>query len=55
VLEAEPLTTDNGMLTPTLKVKRRNVVRKYEERLRALYDDVAELPAGGRRRPSGHP
>jgi len=41
VLESEPLTTENGMLTPTLKVKRRNVVRKYEERFRALYADAA--------------
>jgi long-chain acyl-CoA synthetase len=37
VLEAEPLTTENGMLTPTLKVKRRNVVKKYEAQLVGLY------------------
>ncbi len=37
ILDAEELTTENGMLTPTLKLKRRNVLAKYEERLKALY------------------
>lgn len=35
--EPEPFTTDNGMLTPTLKLKRRNVVARYKDRLLALY------------------
>jgi long-chain acyl-CoA synthetase len=35
--EADPLTTENGMLTPTLKLKRRNVVKKYEAGFAALY------------------
>jgi long-chain acyl-CoA synthetase len=38
LLETDPLTTDEGLLTPTLKVKRRNVQRAYESKLRALYD-----------------
>ncbi len=33
----EDFTTDNGMLTPTLKLKRHNVVKKYEATLAALY------------------
>jgi long-chain acyl-CoA synthetase len=33
----EDFTTDNGMLTPTLKLKRRNVLAKYEGDLDALY------------------
>ena len=33
----EDFTTDNGMLTPTLKLKRRNVLAKYEGKLDALY------------------
>ncbi|MBI4953288.1 MAG: long-chain fatty acid--CoA ligase [Myxococcales bacterium] len=33
----EDFSTDNGMLTPTLKLKRRNVLAKYESRLEALY------------------
>nr|MBA2321199.1 long-chain fatty acid--CoA ligase [Deltaproteobacteria bacterium] len=33
----EDFTTDNGMLTPTLKLKRRNVLAKYESGLEALY------------------
>ena len=38
VLTAEDFTTDNGMLTPTLKLKRRNVLQKYEPALDALYN-----------------
>ncbi|MBI3200342.1 MAG: long-chain fatty acid--CoA ligase [Myxococcales bacterium] len=38
VLTSEDFTTDNGMLTPTLKLKRRNVLQKYEGALDALYN-----------------
>ncbi len=37
LLEPEELTTANDMLTPTLKLKRRNVMEKYKEHLEALY------------------
>lgn len=37
ILDSEELTTANGLLTPTLKLKRRNVLQKYEQRLKALY------------------
>jgi len=37
VLTTEDFTTDNGMLTPTLKLKRRNVLQKYEGALDKLY------------------
>jgi long-chain acyl-CoA synthetase len=37
VLTKQDFTTENGMLTPTLKLKRRNVLKHYEERLEALY------------------
>jgi long-chain acyl-CoA synthetase len=33
----EPLTVDNGLLTPTLKVKRKKVYERFGERLEALY------------------
>ena len=33
----ESFSTDNGMLTPTLKVRRREVVERYRARLDALY------------------
>jgi long-chain acyl-CoA synthetase len=36
-LEPTPLTTENGMLTPTLKLKRRNVMRQYADRFQSLY------------------
>ncbi len=37
VVVAEDFTTDNGMLTPTLKLKRRNVLKKYSGDLESLY------------------
>jgi long-chain acyl-CoA synthetase len=37
-ITSEDFTTDNGMLTPTLKLKRRNVLAKYEKQLDALYN-----------------
>jgi long-chain acyl-CoA synthetase len=37
MITAEDFTTDNGLLTPTLKLKRRNVLAKYEKDLDALY------------------
>jgi long-chain acyl-CoA synthetase len=33
----EDFTTENGMLTPSMKVKRRVVTQKYEEKLESLY------------------
>ncbi len=32
-----PFTTDNGLLTPTMKIRRRYIVEAYRERLDALY------------------
>jgi long-chain acyl-CoA synthetase len=37
VLTAEEFATSNDMLTPTLKLKRRNVMAKYGDALAALY------------------
>jgi long-chain acyl-CoA synthetase len=37
VLVLEDFTTDNGMLTPTLKVKRRVVLDRYGQELDSLY------------------
>jgi long-chain acyl-CoA synthetase len=37
VLEAEPFTTQNDMMTQTLKIKRRNVMSKYKTELGRLY------------------
>ncbi|MCC6216059.1 MAG: long-chain fatty acid--CoA ligase [Polyangiaceae bacterium] len=36
-ITTEDFTTDNGLLTPTLKLKRRNVLQKYEPQLDSLY------------------
>ena len=41
----EDFTADNGMLTPSLKVKRREVLKKWGATLDALYDKKKEKPA----------
>jgi long-chain acyl-CoA synthetase len=35
---AEDFTPDNGMLTPTMKLKRRVILSKYQDRIDALYE-----------------
>ncbi len=37
LLLSEGFTTENGMLTPTLKLKRREVLKKYQDMIDALY------------------
>jgi long-chain acyl-CoA synthetase len=41
VLSPDEMTTANDMLTPTLKLKRRNVMAKYGGRLQRLYAGTA--------------
>jgi len=43
LLVSEDFTVENGLMTPTLKVKRRAVEQRYAERVEALY---AEPPGG---------
>jgi len=33
----EDFTVENGILTPSLKIKRREVVKRYGQQLEALY------------------
>jgi long-chain acyl-CoA synthetase len=47
VLTREPWTIDNGLLTPTLKLRRARVLERFGPDIEALY---AEGPATGRRR-----
>jgi long-chain acyl-CoA synthetase len=42
LLVAEDFTTENDLLTPTLKLKRRNVTSRYGAALEALYIERAE-------------
>jgi long-chain acyl-CoA synthetase len=44
VLTTEELTTENGMLTPTMKVKRRDVLKRYGDALDALYEPAPAIP-----------
>ena len=37
VVAPEPFSIDNGMLTPTMKIKRRAIMQRYESQLQALY------------------
>ena len=54
VLTAEQPTIENGMLTPTLKLKRRDVLERFGEALDALYEPEPEpvLLRGRGERPS---
>jgi long-chain acyl-CoA synthetase len=45
-LVAEDFTVDNGLLTPKMSLKRRNVVQKYESTINALYEGAAPVTAG---------
>jgi long-chain acyl-CoA synthetase len=46
VLTTEQLTLENGMLTPTLKLKRRNVLARHGAALEALYLGTLSPAAG---------
>jgi long-chain acyl-CoA synthetase len=46
ILDTERLTTENGMLTPTFKVKRRNVLSKYASAFRRLYESTPPISGG---------
>jgi long-chain acyl-CoA synthetase len=41
---SEPLTEENNMLTPTLKLKRRFINERYQQEIDALYSQPAQLP-----------
>ncbi len=38
-LLAEPFTIENGLLTPTLKVRRNEIIKKYQDLIESLYKD----------------
>lgn len=40
LLIADPFSTENGILTPTLKLKRREVMKRYGDGLESLYDSM---------------
>ncbi len=55
VLTTDQLTIDNGMLTPTLKLKRRSVLARYGTAIEALYEarvPESVVPPGAPARPA---
>jgi len=51
VLIDEPFSVDNGLLTPTLKLKRRVVTERYQVLLDGLYRPAPEPPLLDHREP----
>ena len=47
ILSTEAWTVDNGLLTPTMKVRRSRVVERFQERIDRVYE---EGPTRARRR-----
>ncbi len=45
-LIAEDFSVDNGLLTPKMSLKRRNVVQRYESTINGLYDGAPPVTAG---------
>ncbi|MBS1118570.1 MAG: fadD2, partial [Deltaproteobacteria bacterium] len=52
VLTIDQLTSENGMLTPTLKIKRRTVLERYGDALDALYEPEPVPPSAKPERPA---
>lgn len=43
ILASEPFTPENGLLTPTLKIRREPIMERYGEALLALYDERMDM------------
>lgn len=43
VIASEDFTTSNGLLTPTLKVRRQKVLERYSSQIEALYEELPGL------------
>lgn len=43
-LESEVWSVDNGLLTPTFKMKRNELKKKYQSVLDSLYDEAGPPP-----------
>jgi len=42
IVTLEPWTVDDGLLTPTLKMKRARIMERYQDRIEALYENYTE-------------
>jgi long-chain acyl-CoA synthetase len=42
MLKAEPMSVENGLLTPTFKAKRNDVKKLYEKEIAAMYLELKE-------------
>jgi long-chain acyl-CoA synthetase len=45
IVADEPWTLDNDLMTATLKLKRQKILDLYGERLAAIYEEDARIPA----------
>ena len=43
IIVKEPWTVENGLTTPTLKIKRNQVDKKYEKNYKAWHDHKASV------------
>ena len=40
LLESDPFTVENDMMTPTFKIKRHPLIQKYREQITAMYKEI---------------
>ncbi|KKA31173.1 hypothetical protein TD95_002275 [Thielaviopsis punctulata] len=44
MLDVEPFTIDNQLLTPTLKLKRPQAAKAFQQEIAAMYEELAQMP-----------
>eukprot|EP00934_Nitzschia_sp_Nitz4_P001642 Nitzschia sp. Nitz4//scaffold355_size15944//9595//11783//NITZ4_008867-RA/size15944-processed-gene-0.17-mRNA-1//1//CDS//3329548948//1642//frame0 len=44
ILESEPMSVNNGLLTPTFKLKRQEAIQKYKREIEEMYSRIPKQP-----------